>query len=250
MNGAFRLGAVAAALRVAGGGGGGDPNFSDVSLLMHFDGANGSTTFVDSSSNALTATAQGNAQLSTAQSRFGTASLLLDGAGDYVRIPAAAGGPLDFGSGNFTIEGWIRVTALTSSLSEDAVLGVASSGGSTTYSVRISTTSAQLFGSGTFGGTLRNAIAAGTVALNTWMHFAVVRNGGSLRSYLNGAGGTSVSVSGALQAPNSNLALGTLGDFATGTRDYHGFIDELRITKGVARYTADFTPPTAPFPDA
>jgi hypothetical protein len=67
-------------------------------LLLHFNGANGSATFTNSSSNARTVTPSGNAQISTAQSVFGGSSLLLDGSGDYLTIADATG---DFAFGNY-----------------------------------------------------------------------------------------------------------------------------------------------------
>jgi hypothetical protein len=81
-----------------------DPNFADVSLLLHGDGANGSTTIIDSSPTPKTVTAFGNAQISTAQSKFGGASIALDGTGDY----ASTGNSSDLlmGSAVFTIECW------------------------------------------------------------------------------------------------------------------------------------------------
>jgi hypothetical protein len=84
-----------------------DPDFANVSLLLHMDGSNGSTTFPDSSSNGLTVTRYGNAQISTAQSKFGGASAYFDGAGDYLELPnpnTAIGAV----AGDFTIECWVR----------------------------------------------------------------------------------------------------------------------------------------------
>jgi hypothetical protein len=89
---------------------GGDPNFGSVVALLHFDGTNGSTTFTDQKGNTWTAVS--GAKISTAQSKFGGASLLLNGSSDYATVPNFAG--LDFGSGNFTIEGWVRPANVTS----------------------------------------------------------------------------------------------------------------------------------------
>ena len=80
---------------------------AETKLLLHFDGADAATTIVDSSGNGRpNGTAFGNAQIDTAQKKFGTASLLLDGAGDYITIPAST--DFDFGAGDFTIDCWIR----------------------------------------------------------------------------------------------------------------------------------------------
>ena len=89
-----------------------DPYGANVSLLLHMDGSNGGTAFTDSSSSPSTLTANGNAQISTAQSKFGGASGLFDGTGDYVVIPSNS--KFDFGSSDMTIEFWFRSTQSTS----------------------------------------------------------------------------------------------------------------------------------------
>jgi hypothetical protein len=88
----------------------GDRNFSNVSLLLHGDGTNGSTTIIDSSPSPKTVTAVGNAQISTAQSKFGGASLLFDGSGDGAIIST---GLNDFTmtSNTYTLEAWARPAA-------------------------------------------------------------------------------------------------------------------------------------------
>jgi hypothetical protein len=87
-----------------------DPQFGSVSLLLHGDGANGSTTITDSSRLTNTVTAVGDAQISTAQSKFGGASIAFDGSGDYLTISSSSA--LSIGSGDYTVEFWIRWTAL------------------------------------------------------------------------------------------------------------------------------------------
>ena len=89
-----------------------DPNFANVSLLLHGNDTNGSTTITDSSPSPKTVTAVGNAQISTAQSKFGGASIAFDGNGDWCQI--ANNVAFKFGSGNFTIEYWFYPTDLTS----------------------------------------------------------------------------------------------------------------------------------------
>ena len=95
---------------IGGGGGGividnGDPFYSAVSMLLPMDGTNGSTTFTDSSLNAITVTAVGNAQVSTTQAKYGGASAYFDGSGDYLDT-AGTGIATAFGTGDFTIEFW------------------------------------------------------------------------------------------------------------------------------------------------
>jgi hypothetical protein len=83
-----------------------DPNFASVVLLVGFDGSDGSTTFTDESGAAHALTAVGNVQVDTAQSKFGGASGLFDGAGDA--ITAADSAAWHFGTGDFTVEAWVR----------------------------------------------------------------------------------------------------------------------------------------------
>jgi hypothetical protein len=83
-----------------------DPFSANVSLMLHFDGANGSTTFVDSSPNNFTVTRAGDAVISTAQSRFGGSSVVFDGDSDY--LSAGFNDAFAFGTSDFTIEVWYR----------------------------------------------------------------------------------------------------------------------------------------------
>ena len=85
---------------------------STVSLLLHMDGANNSTTFTDRSYSPKTVTAFGNAKISTAQSKFGGASAAFDGSGDYIEFDR--GTDLQFGAGDFTIEGWVNLNSFAS----------------------------------------------------------------------------------------------------------------------------------------
>jgi len=82
-----------------------DPDFASVVLLLHCNGSNGGTTFTDNSSYGRAMTANGNAQTSTAQSKFNGSSGLFDGAGDY--LTASASSDFTFGTGDYTIESWV-----------------------------------------------------------------------------------------------------------------------------------------------
>jgi len=226
-----------------------DPYFyTNTVLLLHGNGTNGSTTITDSSPSPKTVTAVGNAQISTAQSKFGGSSIAFDGTNDYITVPAT-GTPGDLGSGNFTVETWIYLVART-----QLYPGIVNN-----YST---------FATGSFGlfaghnsatitkfqlalnGTGFPSIDAGTINYGQWDHLAVVRDSGVIRLYQNGVSVGSVSFSGALSGTTGSLWIGRAGDWSSSAKtDLNAFIDEFRITKGVARYTANFTPPTAPFPD-
>ena len=90
-----------------------DPNFADVSLLLHGDGANNSTTFTDSSSNNFTLSRVGDVKISTTESKFGGSSIFFDGTGDYLTLANNS----DFNFPNdFTVEAWVYPTAIVDSL--------------------------------------------------------------------------------------------------------------------------------------
>jgi hypothetical protein len=226
-----------------------DPFFANVSLLLHGDGPNGSTTIVDSSPSPKTVTAVGDAQISTAQSKFGGASIAFDGNNDWLSISNAA---LALGSGDFTVECFVRWAG-------DTNAGDAAS--SNLIDFRTAEPSNQFYllirpSAGTapqafqyfVNGAAR--ITSTTIAtLNTWRHVAVVKSLATTTMYVDG-------VSQGTWADSTDYTSTTAiigGRFAAisgDQRSLNGYIDELRITKGVARYTANFTPPTAPFPDA
>lgn len=231
--------ALSAPVPVVSEGGAVDPNFANVSLLLPMNGTNGSTTFTDSSSNALAVTANGNAQISTGESKFGGASCLLDGSGDYLSVGSSS--LFNFGSGAlFTVELFIRPTTT-------------SSGGF--ISQRIGGVYAPFeivkYGSNRLQWLISNAsvstwqslgISSNVLTINTWHHIALVGDGTNLKLYCNGTQVLSTSQPSWTSA-NRPLYIGAGGDNAM-----TGYIDDLRITKGVARYTANFTPPAAPFP--
>jgi len=216
-----------------------DPDFANVSLLLHGDGTNGSTTIVDSSSSSKTVTAVGDAQISTAQSKFGGSSIEFDGAGDYLTVDSS---DFAFGTGDFTVEFWGYAAAphqdwrtLVTSRPNTASsinrfwLGVRANGVLILYTTAFHISS-----------------SINAMPVNAWCHIALVRSNGSAAIYVNG-----ISVgTGSFTNDLTGSLLG-IGDFpVTPTQPFDGYIDDLRITKGVARYTSNFTPPTAPFPDA
>lgn len=214
---------------------GGDPNFANVSLLLHMDGSNGSTTFTDSSSNALTVTASGNAQISTSQSKFGGASGLFDGTGDYLSLSAASA--LGMGSGDFTIEYFVRFTASGTQVHLDQ-----RGSGTALYIYSVGTT---LY----FADSTADRIT-GTSALtaNTWQHIAVSKSGSSTKLFVDGTQVGSTYTDSTDYGASKPLYIATY--YQTSAVFLNGNMDEMRITKGVARYTANFTAPTAAFPDA
>jgi len=224
-----------------------DPRFSEVSLLLPMDGADASTTFTDESELGNTVTAVGGAQIDTAQSKFGGASLLLDGTGDYLELPVDAA--LDFGTGDFTIEAWIRVSTIASNnlifqnkdyfLSDGFIFYVDTGG------------HLNIFG----GNALLISGSGATVAIDTWYHVAMVRSSGTVTLYLDGVSqGSAALATSWPMAANNSIGADYYNGALTGGY-FNGHLDDFRITKGAARYTAAFTPPlvahsqTGPYDD-
>jgi hypothetical protein len=224
---------------------------SNVSLLLHGDGTTGSTTIVDSSPSPKTVTAFGDAQISTAQSKFGGASIAFDGTGDYLTIPPSA--EFEFGTDPFTVEFWIYPTTSTTNR---AVLSTADNGNFTTGGIDILGVSSNFYFYFTgAGGGVRNIVVS-LPTLNTWNHYAFVGvSPTDTRVYKNGTleGTSGLSRNITFTGQNELVVGARHGGGGTGVGPiqnfFDGYIDDLRITKGIARYTANFTPPTAPFPD-
>jgi hypothetical protein len=210
-----------------------DPYWANVSALLHMDGADGSTTFTDEKGH--TFTANGNAQIDTAQSKFNGASGLFDGTGDY--LDSAASADWGFGAGNWTVEAWVRpaVSSGTQGLFESRVGGAVGVGIYTHV------------GSNGLVLTDNSAIIAQGAALTAgvWTHIAVARSGTTVRGFRNGTLDWSVTDS-RTYAASPAIRIGA----DTTPSAYNGHIDELRITKGVARYTTNFTPATFSFLNA
>ena len=227
-----------------------DPFIGSVSLLLHGDGTNGSTTITDSSPSPKTVTVVGNAQISTAQSKFGGASIFFNGETN-TSVTAPAGLDFAYGTADFTVECWFYSTEL---LTQSSGILFSQTRAGTNYFVAglTATTSSNpnrlffIFAASGGGTQVLNSNA--TFSLNTWNHYAVVRNNGLVAVYLNGVSGTPVSCTQNFNVTTFHTP--TLGRYShSDSLKFIGYIDDLRITKGVARYTANFTPPTAPFPD-
>ena len=203
-------------------------------LLLSFDGTNGSTTFTDSSANALSGTAVGNAQISTAQSKFGGASALFDGNGDRVEFSSNAA--WSFGTGDFTVEMWVRWNTVPSGSGDDMLVNVPTSGGFNIY--RAAASGGQLIVSNRISNQYAQTF---NPSANVWYHVAVSRASGTMRVFIDGVQLGS-SVANSTNYAQAALHVGGSADGAGWSID--GYIDDLRIIKS-ALYTANFTPPTA-----
>lgn len=222
--------------KFAAAGGGSDPYYSSVMLRLHYGGSNGSTTFTDSSPAARTLSAFGDAQISTAQQKFGSGSGRFDGSGDYVTAPSST--DWNFGTGDFTVETWVRFNSMPAA--SGSLIG--SYPGTWVLQYRPDAGNKIAWYNGSF-----SYSAALSLTTGVWYHIAVCRSGSSTKIFLDGTQtGSTISDSVNYNSTNA-LTIGRLGDT---TQPMDGWLDETEITKGVARYTADFTPETAERPDA
>jgi hypothetical protein len=211
-----------------------DPDFANVSLLLHMDGADESTTFTDSSSNALTVTANGGAEISTDESKFGGASGYFDGSSTLSAPSDAAVS----GEEDFTAEAWVYPFGDPVStyvwLANDTYGGLSSP---------IATNGTVLTGRSLIEDLGQTTTS---VTFDDWNHIAITRTGVTGRIFINGV----IGWEGTLDADYAAGVIRIGSDGGGSDFPFNGYIDDLRITKGVARYTANFTPPTAAFPDA
>lgn len=209
----------------------GDDNFSSVVLLVPLNGDNGSTTFTDIKAHSISR--GGNVVISTAQSLYYPSSAYFDGTGDYLQVADSSDFDLP---GNFTAECWFYGSSFTSTKALFTLnganlvyFGINASGKPFAYI-------------GESGGNINGTT---TVSDNTWHHIALVRSSGSIKLYFNGVNeGATISASGTVQ-PSATI----IGAYNTGA-DYpfSGYISDVRLTKGVARYTSNFSVPTNHFP--
>ena len=214
-----------------------DPYFSNVKLLLHMDGINGSKTFTDSSNAARTVTTTYGPQNSSIRSKFGGASASFTPGSFTPHYLTVSSSDFSFGTGDFTFEAFIYIPSTVTNFS--LFRAIFSYGGSQT-----------LYAEGNtlwWAASSRQCIIAG-VSTDTWYHFAVCRASGVVRIFLNGT------MSATTFTDTTNIASDfvSIGSVNGGTNDNYSFkgnIDEVRITN-VSRYSAPFTPPTAPFPNS
>lgn len=213
-----------------------DPHWSNCVLALRCDGANGGTTFTDLSPSGHSVSVTGNAQTSTAQSKFYGSSLLLDGAGDRLELPAAST-DFVFGTDDFTIATWLRL----SSLSSDNIIFSTYNGWATfsgRFAFRVRTDGKIQVNDA--GGS--NAIAAGTLTTGVWYHVELANSGGTSRLFLDG---TEIG-SAVLGNYNGTPIDPTIGGASGVSFDFAGNMQDFRIYKGVALHTSSFSPPARP----
>jgi len=218
-----------------------DPYFSDVSLLLTFDGENNATTFSDLSENEHSVSAGGNAKISTAHFMFGGSSLKLDGTGDYVSIPYHDS--LNLEGVDFTIEGHVQIDE------DSGYATLIDFRGSGAYSVSWvvfvnSETRVMSIYDGTINSTFISTSIDAMPEPGIMVHWAIVQISGELTIYIEGA----VRATESWIAPSTHTSGIRIGANQASSDGLTGYVDNIRITKGVARYVEDFIPPDQAFP--
>lgn len=220
-----------------------DSTFSNVGLLLHCDGVNGSTSFPDSGPSSRSFTANGSAQVSTTQSKFGGASCRVTSAGSsFLSTPWNS----SFGQLNataWTAECWARADGTASN---GSVLAC-TQGGNSGFSI---------FQLGTNWWTYINGYTSGTtiqgaaITANQWVHLAASHDGTVCRFFCDGVliNSATVAVGNTTTAPFLVGGMNATNGWNSSIY-FDGYVDDVRFTKGVARYTSNFTPPALPFPN-
>jgi len=213
-------------------------------LMLHFNGADASTTFTDEIGHIFTA--NGNAQLDTAQKKFGTASGLFDGTGDWIDTPDHADFTLS--SGEFTEDFWVRRAGIDS---RQLICGQGNDGGGyvaiwVEFRVDNTVRAVMMKNDDT---TPYSIISTGTITDSNWHHIAFVRDNtgtDTLRLFIDGSVDGTVSCDDIIAADSIyKFSIGRLGEY--NGLYFNGWIDEFRLSVGIARWTSNFTPPTAEY---
>ncbi len=208
--------------------------------LLHMNGADASTTFTDELGK--TWTANGDAQIDTAQSKFGGASGLFDGTGDSLTTPDHD--DFHLANGDWTMEFWVRFNAIGTSVNlvsqhQDA---------NNWMDIWVGESGSNLYFAHKAGGVMTARFSASTsFSPNTWYHIAIERNGNTPRIAVNGTF-LSVTESTAIAGKTLSNLSGPLTVAAyNGSGSLNGWLDEFRFSKGIARWTSNFTPPTSEY---
>jgi hypothetical protein len=203
-------------------------NIANTSLLCNFTNAG----IFDQTAKTVLETV-GDAKVSTAQYKYGTGSIAFDGTGDFLTVPASS---LWIMSSDWTMEAWIYPTSVTG---VRVLIDTRN---------RLQVTSPVMYINGTSlvidtGGAA--VVSAGTITINTWQHVAATRSGNSWRLFINGTQVGSTGTNSTAYSVGYGCCIGS----SYSNEAYVGYIDDLRITKGYARYTSNFTAPTSALKD-
>ena len=206
-------------------------------LLIHSNTSDGSTTFADSSATGHTITVSGHTHHETDQYKFGSTSIQFDGTGDVLSVADHA--DWTYGTGDFTIDMWIRPTTIGSGGNKDFI------GASSNQHIAFAcnSTGGIVFYSGNGSWVSTVAATSNVIVNNVWQHIAVSRADGVVYLFYNGTLLTSRTQADSIDPPNVEV-----GGYGGGASDlFTGYMDEIRISKGIARWTDSFVPPNKPY---
>jgi len=217
----------------------GDVYFPQTKLLLPFDGANGATTTSDLSNSNHTVTFGGNAEISTVQSKFGGSSLSLDGS-SYLSIPTSSSWTV--GSSDYSADMWIKTTDGVADLVSAFKQAAPNNGWLFGIGFHTVTDGKLAF----YNASSSYELFGGTAFVNDgdWHHVAFTKSGATLRLFVDGV----LDATGTITITSTNSGEAILigrDNNASPSRYYSGYLDELRISQGIARWTAAFTPPTS-----
>lgn len=228
-----------------------DSAYSSVSLLLHGNGTDESTIFTDNSPTPKVVSYFGGVKIDSAQRKFGSGSINFTGTSSKLQVPHSTA--FDFITGNWTIESWVYLTNVTSSTKDVLFCKKATAGSTNSVQLeRVASANQLKFTASADGTTAAVTLntTTGHLTNNTWHHVAVTRSGTEFVVWIDGQirANTTSSIS---IASASSFPL-TLGAEPDGTNNWKGYVDEFRITSGVARYTiavGAFAVPTEEYPN-
>ena len=199
----------------------------NTAALLHFNGADQSTSFVDETGK--TWSGYGDAKLSASKNKFGTASGSFDGSGDYIASPSSS--DFSFGTGDWTVDCWVNFNSVSSI---NTIVSSPSSGGDNKFVIWQDGYSNQI--TAYVGGT--STAAYWIPQTNRWYHIEVSRESTTVRIFIDGA-----QVASATRSANLDFSQVYIGKYG-GSSSYmmNGYIDEVRISKGIARHNSNFSP--------
>lgn len=213
------------------------PTTTSASFLCNFTNAG----IVDTTGKNVLETV-GNAQASISQTKYGPTSMYFDGTGDY--IPSVANAASALGAGDFTVEMWLYPTAFATYKS---IWGCTTSAAvATGFHIGVNA-SGQLFIYSNSAFRISSSSTSGTITLNQWNHVVVTRFAGAVRFFVNGVQQTTSTWTTTQDFSQGYNLIGAAP--GGGSEYYSGYIQDLRVTRGVARYTGNFTPPTSRIQD-
>ena len=215
-----------------------DANLDKVKLSLAFNEIHGAVTATDVSTSGHVPVFNGNAKISDERPRFGGTSSYFDGNGDYLVLPDSE--DWNFGTGDFTIEFWVLRTGVSK---YEGILGENAESWNSGVPVIVIFDTKILITEGEFD---KKTQASTSFNPNTWYHVAFSRGGGFMRLFVNGK------LEGfAADTYEYDFNEMRIGRYNVGTDyDFGGYLDDLRITKGAARYTSNFDPPVTIMSDA